>query len=189
MILQKLKEATSSLHQQTEALANGNRLVSGSISLPAYILLLQANYRIYHALETSFAPWSAWIATHLRSYHDKSPWLREDLLQLEAELPAGDFSGISIENAESLLGCLYVVEGSMLGGRYILKSMKKNPELKHLPHRFFQGYGDQTGPHWKAFTDTCRAFINTPEQEMQTISSAKAAFSFFHAVYSTSKMH
>lgn len=188
MILKKLKEATSGLHRQTEALAFGDRIASGELSLAEYTWLLKANYFIYASLEHNFRSWQHWIDEHLRTYEDKSPWLKKDLVSLGTDLPARTpGSPFGTSTVAALLGSLYVVEGSTLGGRYILKILNKNPALKLLPHRFFQGYGTRTGPHWQEFSRLCEQFLTTPETEAEAIDSAVKTFAFFHSVYQTDK--
>ena len=50
------------------------------------------------------------------------------------------------------LGILYVVEGSSLGGRYILKNVETISGLdKQKGVSYFTGYGTKTGTYWKNF--------------------------------------
>ena len=60
------------------------------------------------------------------------------------------------------LGILYVVEGSTLGGRFILKNVSKLPKLSgEKGVSYFNGYGDKTGSFWKSFLN----FLAEYEQE------------------------
>jgi len=50
------------------------------------------------------------------------------------------------------LGCLYVVEGSTLGGQVITRQLLKSLGLTaENGVAFFNGYGAETGLRWKAF--------------------------------------
>ena len=53
---------------------------------------------------------------------------------------------------DQALGCLYVLEGSTLGGSIICRAVQQR--LGPSPGRsFFAGYGDRTGTMWNAFCD------------------------------------
>lgn len=58
-----------------------------------------------------------------------------------------------IDNVAAAFGALYVLEGSTLGGRMISKILLKNDRLGLSPNnlRFFDGYGNDTGPKWQFF--------------------------------------
>ncbi|WP_278009613.1 biliverdin-producing heme oxygenase [Flavobacterium gyeonganense] len=47
---------------------------------------------------------------------------------------------------------MYVIEGSTLGGRYILKNITTIAGLdKGQGVSYFNGYGEKTGNYWKSF--------------------------------------
>jgi heme oxygenase len=71
-----------------------------------------------------------------------------------------------------LLGAMYVVEGSTLGGQVIARQLAK----ANIPLRsYFSGYGERTGPLWKAF---CYLLTQeaTPENEAEIVQSASLTF-------------
>ncbi len=50
------------------------------------------------------------------------------------------------------LGVMYVVEGSTLGGRFILRNIESSLQLdENNGIRYFAGYGHKTGSSWKHF--------------------------------------
>nr|GFD17027.1 hypothetical protein [Tanacetum cinerariifolium] len=70
------------------------------------------------------------------------------------------------------LGAMYVVEGSTLGGQVIARQLAK----ANIPLRsYFSGYGERTGPLWKAF---CHLLAQeaTPENEADIVQSASLTF-------------
>ena len=70
----------------------------------------------------------------------------------------------NIENQTTAfaLGILYVVEGSSLGGRFILKNLETIPGLDNGKGvSYFTGYGNKTGSQWKNFLN----FLTTYEEE------------------------
>jgi heme oxygenase len=71
-----------------------------------------------------------------------------------------------------LLGALYVVEGSTLGGQVIARQLAKAT----IPLRsYFSGYGERTGPLWKAF---CQLLSQeaTPNNTAEIVQSASLTF-------------
>ena len=65
---------------------------------------------------------------------------------------------------EQLLGCLYVIEGATLGGRSITRHLQIRLGLTpESGGAFFDGYGAQTGSHWKAF---CTMLSENADRQM-----------------------
>jgi heme oxygenase (biliverdin-IX-beta and delta-forming) len=79
-----------------------------------------------------------------------------------------------IDNKASAFGALYVLEGSTLGGRVILKMLLKNRTLNLSDNevRFFGGYGEQTGSMWKSFI----AQLNEQEDHEAMTTAANQTF-------------
>jgi heme oxygenase len=76
-----------------------------------------------------------------------------------------------------LLGAMYVVEGSTLGGQVISRQLAK----QNIPLRlYFSGYGERTGPLWKAF---CQLLTQeaTPENQAEIVQSASLTFQHLDA--------
>ena len=66
----------------------------------------------------------------------------------------------------SALGALYVLEGSTLGGKIIAKTISdKSGSTEALS--FFKGYGSETGPMWKKFTQYLELPLN--QQAAETV--------------------
>ena len=71
-----------------------------------------------------------------------------------------------------LLGAMYVVEGSTLGGQVLARQLAKaDIDLR----RYFIGYGERTGPRWKAFCHLLAAAA-TPANEDAIVQSASHTF-------------
>jgi heme oxygenase len=71
-----------------------------------------------------------------------------------------------------LLGTMYVVEGSTLGGQVIARQLAK----ADIPlRRYFSGYGERTGPLWKAFCQLL-AHEATAENQAEIVQSASLTF-------------
>jgi heme oxygenase len=85
----------------------------------------------------------------------KPAWIAADLRQIAAAPPGCLLGRPRAESLPALLdplavlGCLYVVEGSMLGGRAAAQQVK-SVLGDNAPTRFFAGYGSSTGAMWRS---------------------------------------
>lgn len=71
-----------------------------------------------------------------------------------------------------LLGAMYVLEGSTLGGQVLARQLAKAAiDLR----QYFTGYGERTGARWKAFCQLL-AQAATPDQEDVIVQSAIHTF-------------
>ena len=77
-------------------------------------------------------------------------------------------------------GTLYVMEGATLGGQVINRHLKEHLGL--TPENggvFFNGYGQMTGPMWKAFGASIEAFAASANADDEIVAAAKDAFTSF----------
>lgn len=86
----------------------------------------------------------------------KLPILQQDLSQLG--MSAAEITALPTpENpwrpttAAEAMGALYVMEGSTLGGKLIMKSLRRLPEWTLETPSYFDPYGSETGARWSAF--------------------------------------
>jgi len=76
-----------------------------------------------------------------------------------------------------LLGAMYVVEGSTLGGQVITRQLAK----AGIPMRtYFSGYGAQTGPMWKSFCHLLSEAATETNQD-EIVQSASRTFQHLEA--------
>lgn len=151
IILRSLREGTADLHQSLESTLP----LGGDLTLHQYLTVLRGFYGY----------WSAWEATarqlappHLRDLlteRARAALLERDLLDLGSlpslvttrspQLPP-------LGTTAGLLGSLYVLEGSRLGGQVLVRNLTARLGLSpEHGLRFFHGFGAQTGAHWKTF--------------------------------------
>ena len=82
-----------------------------------------------------------------------------------------------IESVEQAIGALYVLEGSILGGR-IIATMLQERLGANVPTTYFNGYGEENSRMWQTYKD----FLDqprTPEQQAIILEAAKATFITF----------
>lgn len=150
-LLTRLKTDTRARHQQTETVLFADKLGDGTLLPADYAQLLVVHYRFYQALETAVAGQALFFSGYDHEARRKTPWLVTDLNQTGTPLPAPAPDLFTGWTGYQLLGALYVAEGATLGGRVIAAALRRTPGLSNLVLHFFGGYGEQTGPRWKAF--------------------------------------
>lgn len=101
---------------------------------------------------------------------------RAQLILADLRVPADQLPQCAalppLASLPQLLGAMYVVEGSTLGGQVLARQLAKaGLDLG----RYFTGYGALTGPRWKTF---CRLLdaAATPATEADIVASASLTF-------------
>ena len=109
---------------------------------------------------------------------EKLQWLREDI----AVAQAGGFLPGPIAMAQPVdlgsdarrWGWAYVIEGSMLGGRFLLDRLGER--LSPWPARYLVGYGSATGRRWRNFLDALERSLGSQARVAQAADGALEAF-------------
>jgi heme oxygenase len=85
-----------------------------------------------------------------------------------------------INSFPEAVGALYVLEGSTLGGRGISKMLLKNCSFL-LPDqlKFFNGYGEATGPMWTGFLHWMNELELSPAERKDMMEAANRTFYHF----------
>lgn len=180
-LLEALKSETSELHNEIEKHV---RFMREGLTVEAYRSELARYLGFYRAVEARllksahFAPPSLTLPARM-----KVNWICSDLLALgeTAEslkrLPECRHM-VEIESVGDLIGVLYVLEGSTLGGQMIARHLKKRPEFSSVQMRFLEGYGAETGSMWQRFRAFAVEHDGGPNQSAALV-SARAAFRYF----------
>jgi len=169
-ILQALRLETRPAHDQLEQNAFNQQLTAGTITEATTAHFLAKMYGF-------LVPYEA----RLRQQHLGPEW--EVMTRQRAHLILDDLGHPAAAPAlcptmpplgtwPQLLGAMYVVEGSTLGGQVISRQLAK----ANIPLRsYFSGYGERTGPLWKVF---CQLLSQeaTPENQAEMVQSASLTF-------------
>ncbi|MBO9585004.1 MAG: biliverdin-producing heme oxygenase [Flavobacterium sp.] len=160
--LNDLKTQTSDSHKKLEELPVSMSIMSPDMKIEDYRYYLSLMHDVHNDTEGLIFPFFANAIEDLEQRRKKH-LIENDLLFLNAPKMNSEkvfeTQGISVPFA---LGILYVVEGSTLGGRFILKNVSKFPELSGVQGvSYFNGYGEKTGSFWKSFLN----FLSEYEQE------------------------
>jgi heme oxygenase (biliverdin-IX-beta and delta-forming) len=186
MILARLKESTRDQHEALEGVVD---VMNQTFSIADYRELLSKFYRFYSAIEPCLP-----VAGLKGNGFDieprrKTPLLERDLTELGVladvrALPA--WSDVpDTESVPAAFGAIYVMEGATLGGQVISRHLKE--QLGLTPENggaFFNSYGREVGPMWKAFGAAVTAFADKhPETSDTIVDSARQTFDCFRRCF------
>lgn len=174
-LLDRLRRETRSLHQSLE---NGLDLLRPEMTLDEYRALLEGFYGFY-------APWEARAAREVDSLlpgfseeRRKTPMLKRDLHFLRSDLNTIPLCPILPDTASvpGLLGSLYVLEGSTLGGQILSRHFRKQFGLSPSEGcSFFSSYGEAVGQRWRSFCERL-AFYSASETDSSLVASSIETF-------------
>lgn len=177
--LQELKSATAVAHTALEDTPLSKKLLDPHISVNDYREYLEKMYSLNLFTEQQVAPALAHLLPDL-SERTKISWLQKDLQSLGSVLPdTSTYNDVRLENVAEQMGWFYVVEGSTLGGRVIIKSLQRHlsPDIFESATQFFNGYGELTGKNWKSFLTILDRFAQSLSIRRSVIVGANKAFS------------
>ncbi|MFH5803064.1 biliverdin-producing heme oxygenase [Alienimonas sp. DA493] len=175
-----LREATRERHAAVEARLDLAELLASPAGYAALLGYFAA----------SLAPVEAWVAAHPRAdalpaglFRPGTPLLRDDLRALgaDAAAPAADPLFLLDGPTEAhLLGVLYVLEGSALGGLTIAKQARRalGTTATTGASFFLRNAADPLGP-WNAFKQRLNARVRTAADRDAAVAAARAAFDQF----------
>ena len=198
-IMTRLRQATKDTHQQLESLPYFKMLTDHRLPLECYVNQLSALAVIHGVLENEIASCdderlSAVWEDGLR----KLPLLEQDLAFFEPRVIPDAASPIEaalamtqrirlrrIENPNTLLGVLYVLEGSTLG------NCMHRPDISATFHlrgpdgcRYYASYGEDVRSHWERFSEAMNTALSDPSLHEEVIEAAHEAFGGLDALYS-----
>lgn len=181
MLREILKEKTFSAHQKTERIVI--HCVKKIQSEADYIDLLKCFYAYFHAVEHRiFCFVDESVLPDLKSRRNSGD-IKKDIEGLggtTADLPA--VSVPEVNNTLEALSALYVLEGSVMGGPYIVKMLQK----RGITHgfSFFEGYGDKSPEMFDAFIRVLEAYAGSASPA-DAVEAANQTFSNFGEVFKT----
>ena len=146
----RLKSATADLHVEVESTLDLDKITKDVAAYSEVILILYLVFDCaYKELsDIDFQP----LKIDLGNIGRRRDWLAADLHALATALPAPRSLGFELPTSGHGFGCLYVLEGSALGGRVISKRVKQTLGLGPATGgAYFHGLGRQTASHWSDF--------------------------------------
>ncbi len=183
----KLKSATESLHRSVETTPISKAIMSPLLTQDEYVQYLYKMYLIHSNVEQLVFPTVNTVINDVIA-RVKTPFLVSDMARLGKKADANVHSLLDDEYRNNLnfnVGLLYVTEGSVLGGLYILKHVKQTLGAA-TPGSFLNVYGDKTGTIWKNFIEQLNQHASkiTEEESNEIIAGALYGFKRVGAVFS-----
>lgn len=175
--LNTLKTQTANSHKKLESLPVSSCILSPEMKIDDYAHYLKLMHNVHHDVEENVFPLLSNIIGDLKE-REKKHLIEEDLAFLKYNKP----NPIAVFGSKNstiayALGILYVVEGSSLGGRFILKNIETVPGLNEGKGvSYFTGYGNKTGSHWKNFLNVLTEYQEENNCENEIIKGAIYAF-------------
>ncbi len=177
-----LKVSTAASHEALESAQLSKDIVSPILIAGRYADYLRAMHTVVSDVENRIFPMVAQVVPDLE-YRRKADRIASDLKSLGSVVPPGVELFGHIHSEAFALGIFYVVEGSVLGGRYILQNIKT--ALPGAGISYFEGYGNATGQMWKSFVHALNQYADSDDVRETVIRGADHAFKTIHAYFDT----
>lgn len=163
-VMTRLKEATVAQHRAVEHALD---LMREEVTLTDYSRYLTRMFGVHAPFEAGLArmPQLRALVPDLEQ-RSKTPLLLRDLqalgLRATVHAPLPPLLGTA-----RALGALYVLEGSTLGGKIILRHLEKVLGARIASaHAYLAAYGAEVGPMWKRFSRMLDSSLHIDEAEL-----------------------
>lgn len=173
-ILQLLRAETRPYHDAVEQNLFNRALAAGTVTAEHTATFLAKMYGV-------LAPYENCLRAHAAEFG--SAWQLERRYRAHLilqDLPQLGYVGVPphcpvlppLHTKPALLGALYVLEGSTLGGQVLARQLA---QAGISATTYFRGHGEQTGPLWKEFCQQLDQEV-TSDNRIETLHSAKLLF-------------
>ncbi len=188
-LMRLLRAETQAAHEAVERLPYFEALRRGELPLGAYANYLRAFSLLHEALEDALGRAEGAAAEVWHEGMSRREHFARDFAELGdagPEVPRAAARAIAL--AEQLraratddpawaLGYLYVLEGSTLGGRVLLRELERLPGLEGgRGLHYLASYGDETAEHWRAFSARMNGLVLENEARGRVAAVAREAF-------------
>lgn len=179
MVSTQIKEATKQAHQQLEKQVVVK--IKAIESSGDYATFLKYFYAYFNAVGQAIAPF---VNAVLPDYSARrnATYIKADIEALGANvgvLPPAQAP--KIQSPAEALGALYVLEGSIMGGPYIIQMLQKRGIDQGFS--FFSGYGANSGRMWAIFQEVMNTVGGEGIAAQQMIQKACETFERFGQVF------
>ena len=175
--LQRLRDRTASAHARLESVIDLDRLGTSREyyreTLTAFASFLAGwRPRLLAALAPGDRQWYV--------ERDRWPMLRADLADLGQSEPEAAAEVPDLGSSAAAWGSLYVIEGSALGGRVIVRQLGTAGHDVRYGTAWFEGWGERTAERWKAFRDRLELRVRGTEIDL-AVEAANQTFARMQA--------
>lgn len=174
----RLRRVTWPLHLRVEKIFDLQRQVA---SIEGYRTALSRLRAIHASAASALDKLDLAVAAASRDRTSRRVgWLDQDLADVGAASARATACALDLVTSGEGVGCLYVLEGSMLGGQHIFRRVSAALGLSAVfGARYFNGFGDGTDSIWTSFVTA----LNTmpPNSLPDLESGARKTFALFEA--------
>ncbi len=174
----RLREETSNLHRSVE---DGVDLPASVRTRGEYVDLLDRFFQLHAPLEQRLASsvWGQRWTEHGIDLerHARAHLLADDLFRLDAVPSSRPVFLPQLRTFGEALGCLYVLEGSSLGGQVLAPAIRS--AVGDVPVSFLAGEGREHPKPWRAVGEALRRF--DARQADSVVLGARGTFAAFGA--------
>lgn len=181
MLSTQIKEATKTDHQETEKKVILR--IKNIKNNDDYVELLKCFYAYFSAVEKAI---SSYIHTVLPDYSERrnSSNIKTDIEELGGTIKKLPLAATTeVKDPIQAMAALYVLEGSIMGGPYIVQMLQKKGIEKGFS--FFNGYGNESGLKWATFTSALNILPQTESDVAKAVDTAQETFKRFGDVFET----
>lgn len=177
IIQKRFRSQTRALHKELDSLPSLRVLVSADVNNQQYLTALSRLFKPHAYLESVVLDKLA-VDEFDYALSPRTSYLKQDLVNLSGETHA--FIPFQKKEAlcdEAMIGFLYLLEGSKLGGVHILRNLRKSGLDSNVTH-FFESSGDDK-TSWESYWRFTQRLLETEEQLDAAASFAERAFCFY----------
>ncbi len=178
-----LRAATAEIHTRLHGVPAFRALAGGTLTRPGYVALLRRLLGFHAAIEAAVAAAPPLLGYGLDpAERRRAGLLRADLASLGAP-QEGPLAPVPVlGSAARALGCLYVTEGSTLGGRHLARGLDHLlPAGTAAGRTFLLGHGARHAAMWQACCGAVEACGATPGGLDGMAAGATETFGAFEA--------
>lgn len=178
---ERLRTATAPLHRATEAAFDaGDRLAS----MGGYVDLLDRLWSLHAGVEDALRNHGCSLPGLKLEALRRSPLIARDIETLAGRAPRLPRAGLAYASPGAALGGIYVVEGSILGGRVLMRRAERSLGVTATQGgQFLAGDGAATGTRWRVFLAALAALPAAGDAADAAEGGARGTFAAFLACF------
>lgn len=178
--MEQLRKETAEDHDQIEQNDYAKAIMNQTLTTADYQAYLEKFYGFILPIEQKIAQLDGVQELGIDMKHRaKSPLLEQDLAFISSsrqQVPICD-EVPEIASTEQLLGYLYVIEGSTLGGQIITRKLREHLSLEPgAGLTYFNAYGQDTRTQWKELSEMMNTAVEAGADRKVIVSTAKETF-------------
>ncbi|SFS84434.1 biliverdin-producing heme oxygenase [Paenibacillus sp. 453mf] len=179
-IMEQLRKETAEDHDQIEQNAYAKAIMNHTLTRAEYQAYLEKIYGFILPIEQKIAQLDGVQELGIDMKHRaKSPLLEQDLAFISSSRQQVPICGEipEIASSEQLLGYLYVIEGSTLGGQIITRKLRNHLALEPgMGLSYFNAYGQDTRTQWKELSEIMNKAVEAGADREVIVGTAKETF-------------